>query len=371
MSLKFAIPTEKVHYFSFVCSCRGDELAGSCYGLSATFLRHKRCCNCCHTKNKTSDATLESATTLPPHKYDDVCLANSNSSGYCHSAAGSSASSGCDDEEEDYESFSSELLSIADDASSPSGSSSGYHHHSCSAVNVRNETPPRQPTKTLFVGNLAVEVTENMLHELFSKFGVVVECCKRWYHYAFIQYSTEFEAQQALQALDGHRIQGRAMRVEFQRKKLKAILRASDEQQFVSSCSGSSLLHSPNTCTTPNPNIHYQGPLKAIYISVTDSDSFFTKLGEQVMPCVDYKTYELFPLSKENASLGEKSIKSYYSFDNTVDRLPFANRQSINELFPALVTEHSSDDKEFDSFPQSNRSLTKRKLNQAFRLLQR
>ena len=75
-------------------------------------------------------------------------------------------------------------------------------------------------SKTLFVGNLHAGLEEGDLMEIFKPFGIIVECCKRWYHYGFIQFTTEDEAQLAFNHLNGFKIKGRPMRIEFQRKKV-------------------------------------------------------------------------------------------------------------------------------------------------------
>jgi RNA recognition motif-containing protein len=76
------------------------------------------------------------------------------------------------------------------------------------------------PSKTLFVGNLHASLEENDLLEIFKPFGVIVECCKRWCHYGFIQFAAEGEAQLAYNSLNGSKLRGRPMRIEFQRKKV-------------------------------------------------------------------------------------------------------------------------------------------------------
>lgn len=76
-------------------------------------------------------------------------------------------------------------------------------------------------SKTLFVGNLHASLEENDLLELFKPFGRIIECCKRWCHYGFIQFAVEEEAQLAYNSLNGSKLRGRPMRIEFQRKKLR------------------------------------------------------------------------------------------------------------------------------------------------------
>lgn len=78
-------------------------------------------------------------------------------------------------------------------------------------------------SKTLFVGNLHASLEENDLLEIFKPFGRIVECCKRWCHYGFIQFATEDEAKLAFTNLNGSKVRGRPMRIEFQRKKIRNI----------------------------------------------------------------------------------------------------------------------------------------------------
>lgn len=78
-------------------------------------------------------------------------------------------------------------------------------------------------SKTLFVGNLHASLEENDLLEIFKPFGRIIECCKRWCHYGFIQFATEDEAKLAFGNLNGSKVRGRPMRIEFQRKKIRNI----------------------------------------------------------------------------------------------------------------------------------------------------
>jgi RNA recognition motif-containing protein len=79
----------------------------------------------------------------------------------------------------------------------------------------------KSASKTLFVGNLHASLEENDLLDIFSPFGQVIECCKRWCHYGFIQFSSDYEADLAFNNLNGSKVRGRPMRIEFQRKKVK------------------------------------------------------------------------------------------------------------------------------------------------------
>lgn len=76
-------------------------------------------------------------------------------------------------------------------------------------------------SKTLFVGNLHASLEETDLLDIFKQYGRIIECCKRWCHYGFIQFGTEEEAKQAYISLNGSKVRGRPMRIEFQRKKVR------------------------------------------------------------------------------------------------------------------------------------------------------
>jgi hypothetical protein len=102
-------------------------------------------------------------------------------------------------------------------------------------------------SKTLFVGNLHASLEETDLLEIFKPFGRIVECCKRWCHYGFIQFATEDEARLAFNNLNGSRIRGRPMRIEFQRKKIRnlaALLEAeAQSKNHMANVDGASPLH--------------------------------------------------------------------------------------------------------------------------------
>jgi RNA recognition motif-containing protein len=82
------------------------------------------------------------------------------------------------------------------------------------------------PNCTLFVGNLHPSINEHDLSELFKVFGIyqAPKCSKQWIHFGFVRYSTEKEAIQAYRALNGVKIKGRPMRLEFQNRTKKVTL---------------------------------------------------------------------------------------------------------------------------------------------------
>jgi RNA recognition motif-containing protein len=97
-------------------------------------------------------------------------------------------------------------------AAAASGSSS-----SSSTCNLNN---------TLFVGNLHASLQEIDLIQVFRPFGRIVECCKKWLHFGFVKFTTEEEACHAYVTLNGFRLKGRPMRLEFQNRSKKAKIKA-------------------------------------------------------------------------------------------------------------------------------------------------
>lgn len=74
--------------------------------------------------------------------------------------------------------------------------------------------------KKLYVGNLDYSVTGEQLTELFSPHGEVVEGrvasqreSGRSRGFGFVTMSSEEEAQKAIEALDGHELSGRSIKV--------------------------------------------------------------------------------------------------------------------------------------------------------------
>lgn len=80
----------------------------------------------------------------------------------------------------------------------------------------------------LFVGNLSFKITETELQEVFQQAGTVVSVSiptdkytgkKRGF--GFVEMSSQEEAEQAIQALDGRALAGRAMAVNLAKPKSK------------------------------------------------------------------------------------------------------------------------------------------------------
>jgi cold-inducible RNA-binding protein len=76
-------------------------------------------------------------------------------------------------------------------------------------------------SKKLYVGNLSYGVDDHMLNDCFAQHGQVTQAqvvmdreTGRSKGFGFVEYSTQEEAQAAIDALDGHELDGRAMRVD-------------------------------------------------------------------------------------------------------------------------------------------------------------
>ena len=78
---------------------------------------------------------------------------------------------------------------------------------------------------TLFVGNLHASLQEIDLVQVFRPFGQIVECCKKWLHFGFVKFTSEEEACHAYVTLNGFRLKGRPMRLEFQNRTKKVFLK--------------------------------------------------------------------------------------------------------------------------------------------------
>jgi cold-inducible RNA-binding protein len=80
----------------------------------------------------------------------------------------------------------------------------------------------------LFVGNLSFKLSETELEELFGQYGTVVSCSiptdrdtGRKRGFAFIEMSTQAEAEAAIKGLNGREIDGRQLAVSVSQPKTK------------------------------------------------------------------------------------------------------------------------------------------------------
>jgi cold-inducible RNA-binding protein len=89
-----------------------------------------------------------------------------------------------------------------------------------------NRTIKLHMNNQLFVGNLSFITTENDLHDAFSVHGTVTDAnlmvdrnTNRPRGFAFITMSTDEEAQQAIAAMNGKELDGRALTVSVARRR--------------------------------------------------------------------------------------------------------------------------------------------------------
>ena len=80
--------------------------------------------------------------------------------------------------------------------------------------------------RRLYVGNLAFQVTDADLNELFSQAGgcdsaavITDKFSGQSRGFGFVEMSTEAEAQRAIQQFDGHELKGRAIKVNEARER--------------------------------------------------------------------------------------------------------------------------------------------------------
>lgn len=93
-----------------------------------------------------------------------------------------------------------------------------------SSVAVSSSSSTCNLNNTLFVGNLHASLQEIDLIQVFRPFGRIVECCKKWLHFGFVKFMSEEEACHAYVTLNGFRLKGRPMRLEFQNRTKKVSL---------------------------------------------------------------------------------------------------------------------------------------------------
>ena len=73
----------------------------------------------------------------------------------------------------------------------------------------------KQVTCKLFVGNLATHTTGTHLQTIFHTYGEIIECVKVRERYGFVRFSTNDQAQRALNACNGLQLNGYPMIVEY------------------------------------------------------------------------------------------------------------------------------------------------------------
>ena len=81
--------------------------------------------------------------------------------------------------------------------------------------NPSKKSNSKQTTCKLFVGNLATHTTSTHLQTIFHTYGQIIECVKVRERYGFVRFSTNDEAQRALNACNGLQLNGYPMIVEY------------------------------------------------------------------------------------------------------------------------------------------------------------
>lgn len=81
---------------------------------------------------------------------------------------------------------------------------------------------PKEPSKTLFVGNVSFNADESMLSELFQDYGTITavrlptdKATEQLKGYGYVDFTTIDEAKAAFEGLQGANISGRPIRLDF------------------------------------------------------------------------------------------------------------------------------------------------------------
>jgi cold-inducible RNA-binding protein len=89
--------------------------------------------------------------------------------------------------------------------------------------------------QNIFIGNLSVTTTEEVLRTAFESFGIVLSATivkdrdsGLARGFGFVEMSSDAEAQAAVAALDGMMFEGRQIRVSLARQKSPATTRSTD-----------------------------------------------------------------------------------------------------------------------------------------------
>jgi len=188
---------------------------------------------------------------------------------------------------------------------------------------------------TLFVGNLHASLQEIDLVQVFRPFGRIVECCKKWLHFGFVKFTSEEEACHAYVTLNGFRLKGRPMRLEFQNRTKKARIKAILAQ--------AALQASTNTlnCNTD--------PIESSLANLGLS----TFLNENNAPANTQFSGNLKNIEQANDCSffdSDQLIKFANSVDNTTESEPkklesFGETQELNEKTDSLNMNFSFNDK--------------------------
>jgi hypothetical protein len=240
---------------------------------------------------------------------------------------------------------------------------------------------------TLFVGNLHASLQEIDLIQVFRPFGRIVECCKKWLHFGFVKFTTEEEACHAYVTLNGFRLKGRPMRLEFQNRTKKARIKAilaqaalqaattsypmsndvqlgysnlmnSDEanNQLNQQLKNASLFHNANNAADAATYAAFYKNIQEPATTVDAANNFFNpdqlikfaKSGDGEMESVSSSSSS----SSSSVSSSTKEINAYSNFNIEIER------NSICD-FKELLSEKTADDfKEIQHLKKKEQKLS-------------
>ncbi|KAF4516933.1 hypothetical protein B566_EDAN008022, partial [Ephemera danica] len=89
---------------------------------------------------------------------------------------------------------------------------------------------PTTPTTKIFIGNLSEKTKPETIRQMFSKFGVVVEC-DIIRNYGFVHIESTDGVNEAVKALNGEVIDGQPMKVQISTSKVRTRPGMSDPEQ--------------------------------------------------------------------------------------------------------------------------------------------
>ncbi|CAF1171542.1 unnamed protein product [Adineta steineri] len=134
-------------------------------------------------------------------------------------------------------------------------------------LNINISSNSKQTTCKLFVGNLATHTTSTHLQSIFHTYGQIIECVKVRERYGFVRFSTNEEAQQALNACNGLQLNGYPMIVEYAQNEILI----SPKSPRTSSCRYHSkkipipiAINTTNTTNNSNTNTNDDIPLLTV-----------------------------------------------------------------------------------------------------------
>jgi RNA recognition motif-containing protein len=166
---------------------------------------------------------------------------------------------------------------------------------------------------TLFVGNLHASLQEIDLVQVFRPFGRIVECCKKWLHFGFVKFTSEEEACHAYVTLNGFRLKGRPMRLEFQNRTKKARIKAILAQAALQA-STNTLNGNTDPIESSLANLGFSTFLNE---NNTSANSGTLKNTEQTNDCSFFDSEHMIKFANSVDSITESEPKKLESFGET------------------------------------------------------